>query len=45
MSIYTGMFKKNLYRGWNQWMSHQLLKAGLPGRPHNNYGNSNNNTG
>ena len=23
-------------------MSHQLLKAGLPGRPHNNYDNNNN---
>ena len=26
-------------------MSHQLLTAGLPGRPHNNYGNNNNNKG
>ena len=24
-------------------MSHQLLKAGLPWRPRNNYGNNNNN--
>ena len=33
------LFVKNVFNR----MSHQILKAGLSGRPHNIYGNNNNN--